>query len=156
MGTSCFISVSSQWEVWVCRRAQPDPPHLPFDAVHILPQGFPSTSSRRLAVELAVPNLWRSFVKNNKSRVRLVERPRSPVEADDAATMPFLHAYDLLHCNKINECWRDNVTKVKQRIRMVLQEQLPFGLPPLGLFWERSGNFKQFLPRCWRWENIII
>lgn len=34
--------------------------------VNVLPQGFPSTSSRRLAVEFAVPNLNKSLVKNNK------------------------------------------------------------------------------------------
>lgn len=33
---------------------------------HVLPAGFPSTSSRRLAVEVAVPNLETSFVKNTK------------------------------------------------------------------------------------------
>lgn len=35
--------------------------------MHFLPQEFPSTSSRRLAVELAVPNLERSLVKNTIS-----------------------------------------------------------------------------------------
>ena len=35
--------------------------------MHFLPQGFPSTLSRRLAVELAVPNLERSSVKNTKT-----------------------------------------------------------------------------------------
>lgn len=33
---------------------------------HVLPAGFPSTSSRRLAVEVAVPNLETSFVQNTK------------------------------------------------------------------------------------------
>lgn len=37
--------------------------------MQLLPQGFPSTSSRRLAVELAVPKLRRSIVKKAKKIV---------------------------------------------------------------------------------------
>lgn len=37
---------------------------------------------------------------------------------------------------------------------MMLQKHLSFRLSSFGLFRERSGNFKQFLSRCCRGENI--
>lgn len=48
---------------------------------------------------------------------------------------------------------KGNVSKVRPRIRMVLQEYSPFRLLPLRLVWERSGYFKKFLSCSWGQES---
>lgn len=84
----------------------------------VSPPAFPSTSSRRLAVDSAVPNLKRTFVQEENTSFG------------------------------VNRLTRTGFWQIV-RIRVMLQQDLPFGFSPLCLFRKCSGNFKKFLScRC--------
>lgn len=129
----------------------------------ILPQGLASTSSRRLAVELAVPNLRRTSQEEQRVGLKngLVVRDlrgrwqhrHSGNNRSSKQNKPAWNVCRLKVTSLICSYNKNNVTKVPGRIRVVLQEDLPLWLPPLCLLREGSGYFKQLLSGRLRWDK---
>lgn len=117
---------------------------------HVLPAGFPSTSSRRLAVDVAVPNLETSFVKNTKQNSLIKNRDHNYEEGYEwCFRRTFLFDFLLF-------VFSENVLAISKSFFLVAEgkktksKNKTFILFSLSLWWKHFWNFRQ------PWQSTLL